>query len=147
MIAAVKTALIEMMQDAGLANVKGHWPVMSDGTLLKDEAQRTLPDGSVMLSLWLVERVTADLLDDGGNLEDWTHTLRLSGWRTCANAASQAAFDAEVDTVLGLFWPETTLHGAVERISAARLVDARPVLFYNMLCHYARIEIRVEVTP
>ena len=123
----------------GIGHVHNHMPLTGTGTLLKD---RFVAEG--VLNGWTVTRVDAQRDPDDGTLTTYRHTILIEGRLTYQDAASQARMDGCIDRILAVFRQDDTLGGTVDDVVSVRLREHRPYLFFNLLCHYAKIEVVVH---
>lgn len=132
--------IITEIKALGISNTYNYMPLTSTGLLLKEKWQEgDLIHGCTVL------RPRAGLLPESENLPEWEHLLLIEVRRTYQDAASQAAHDLELDSILELFWGDDTLNHTVSNIERVQLTDNRPYLFFSILVHYGRIEVTVRL--
>lgn len=132
--------IITQIEGLGITNTYNHMPLTDTGLLLKAKWQ----EGTILHGCTVI-RPRGGLLPESENFPQWEHTLFIDVWRTYQDEDSQEAHDDELDDILELFWGNDTLNHTVAHIEKVQLTENRPFMFYNILVHYARIEVVVHL--
>lgn len=139
-------AIIQQMQGLGLANVHRTLPLDRDAQL---EPERfVVGEGdAAYLNGWVVTWKTAKNDEEHGvNVDDWECSISIEGWRAYNFEAGQVEMNDWLQAVLSHLWGHVTLDDNAQNVSGVRLVHNEPRLSFDMLCHYARIDIGAELT-
>ena len=138
---AIQEIITRLQAVDEIEHVYNHMPLTPTGALMKD---RFVTGG--VLNGWTVLRTNAAREDDENNFTTFRHTISVEGRLTYQHAESQQTMDAWIDGILEALSRDDTLNATVDTVISVRLAESKPYLFFNVLCHYARIEVVVHVS-
>ena len=101
---------------------------------------------------WFIRRTGTQLIEISSNSIAAHHRWQITGYRSFEDqAASELAFDAVLDDLMGLFISHETLGGVVESIindgaAGLQLDSSAPVMFGGVLCHQAIFSLITRTT-
>lgn len=133
-------AVLDILQSAGVPNAYSTLPLMDTGALLKAQFTTTDEAGQPYLAGCVVSWRGATPGEEE-SLGEWSCNLAIEIWRGWNGDAGQRQMHAWIQSIFPMLWNYATLGGAVQNVAECKLVNNEPRISFEVLCHYARIDL------